>query len=61
MKTVTVRWTDGMMETFECMEVRFGCDLLWMRLSTGGNRHIPLRSVRWFSETPESHEPRDAP
>lgn len=55
--TVTVRWWDGYMETFECTEVRFGCDLLWMRLADGKNRHIPLRHVRWFSLKQESHEP----
>ena len=53
---VNTRWHDGYLETFECSEVRFGSDLLWMRLSSGKNRHIPLRSVRWFSTTPESHE-----
>lgn len=55
--TVTVRWWDGYMETFDCTEVRFGCDLLWMRLADGKNRHIPLRHVRWFSLKQESHEP----
>ncbi len=54
---VTVRWWDGYMETFECTEVRFGCDLLWMRLASGQNRHIPLRHVRWFGLSKESHEP----
>lgn len=53
---VTVRWFDGYLEMFECDEVRFGSDLLWIRLSNGQNRHIPLRHVRWFSQTPESHE-----
>ncbi len=53
---VTVRWHDGMLESFECQEVRFGSDLLWVRLKDGENRHIPLRSVRWFSQNPESHE-----
>lgn len=53
---VTVRWNDGYKETFECEEVRFGCDLLWMRLTNKKNRHIPLRQVRWFSTVPESHE-----
>lgn len=57
MITVNVRWFDGYLETFECSEVRFGSDLLWMRLSDRKNRHIPLRNVRWFSSTPESHEP----
>lgn len=60
--TVSVRWWDGYLEKFEATEARFGSDLLWMRLAEGGNRHIPLRSVRWFSLTPESHErtPPDA-
>jgi hypothetical protein len=56
MITVNVRWFDGYLEVFECMECRFGSDLLWMHLSDGVNRHIPLREVRWFSVSPESHE-----
>lgn len=55
---VTVRWWDGYLETFEATEVRFGCDLLWMRLANGSNRHIPLRQVRWYSMGIESHEPK---
>lgn len=55
---VTVRWWDGYLETFEATEVRFGCDLLWMRLVNGSNRHIPLRQVRWYSTSIESHEPK---
>lgn len=54
--TVTVRWFDGYIEEFEATEVRFGSDLLWMRLRNGKNRHIPLRSVRWFGMTVESHQ-----
>lgn len=54
--TVTVRWFDGYMEIFEATEVRFGCDLLWMRLKDGNNRHIPLRQVRWFGMSVESHQ-----
>ena len=53
---VTVRWHDGYIEQFEAEEVRFGCDLLWIRLIDGANRHIPLRSVRWFGLKVESHE-----
>lgn len=53
---VTVRWWDGYMEEFEATEVRFGCDLLWMRLANGQNRHIPLRQVRWYGMTEESHQ-----
>jgi hypothetical protein len=52
---VNVRWHDGYLETFEATDVRFGCDLLWMRLSNRTNRQIPLRSVRWFSTSQESH------
>lgn len=55
MNIVNVRWNDGMLETFEVTEVRFGSDLLWLRLSNGQNRHIPLRQVRWFSTSIESH------
>lgn len=53
---VNVRWWDGYLEEFEATEVRFGSDLLWMRLTTGQNRHVPTRHVRWYSTTPESHE-----
>ena len=58
---VTVRWWDGYLETFEATEVRFGCDLLWMRLANGKNRHITLRMVRWFGMSEESHEPEGKP
>ena len=53
---VSVRWHDGYLEEFEAAEVRFGSDLLWMRLTDGKNRHIPLRSVRWFALSKESHQ-----
>ncbi len=56
MKKVTVRWWDGYLEEFECEEVRGGCDLLWLKLSSGANRNIPTRNVRWWSQYPESHE-----
>lgn len=55
---VNVRWLDGYLEVFEVLEARFGSDLLWLRLTDGGNRHIPLRQVRWFSLSKESHEVR---
>jgi len=54
--TVTVRWFDGYMEEFEATEVRFGSGLLWMRLTNGANRHIPLQQVRWFGMSNESHQ-----
>lgn len=57
---VTVRWFDGYLESFECSEVRFGSDLLWMRLTNGQNRHIPVRQVRWFGMSKESHGPGDS-
>lgn len=47
---VVVRWHDGLKEEFEASEVRNGSDLLWMRLTSGETRYIPLRSVRWFSK-----------
>ena len=53
---VTVRWHDGYMEEFSATEVRFGSDLLFLRLADGKNRHIPLRSVRWFGLSKESHQ-----
>lgn len=53
---VTVRWWDGYKEDFRATEVRFGSDLLWMRLEDGNNRHIPLRMVRWFGTSIESHQ-----
>lgn len=53
---VSVRWHDGYLEEFKATEVRFGSDLLWIRLVDGKNRHIPLRSVRWFGMTQESHQ-----
>lgn len=53
---VTVRWNDGYKEQFECSAVRFGSGLLWMKLTNGKNRYVPLEQVRWFSTNPESHE-----
>jgi len=55
MNVVNVRWFDGYHERFEAEEVRFGSDLLWIRLTNGENRHIPLRHVRTFSLSEESH------
>jgi len=52
--TVAVRWFDGYLEKFEATEVRFGCDLLFVKLPDNQNRHIPLRMVRWFSLNPYS-------
>ena len=59
MIVVFVRWHDGYCEKFICEQVRHGSDLLWLQLVTGQNRHIPLRSVRWFSVNPSSREPRN--
>lgn len=44
---VRVTWWDSYKEEFECTEVRYGSDLLWMRLTDGKNRHIPTRHIRW--------------
>jgi len=52
---VNVRWFDGYLEAFMCQEVRQGGSILWMRLTNGENRTVPLREVRWFSTDPESH------
>lgn len=54
--TVTVRWFDSYLEEFEATEVRFGSDILFLRLVDGKNRHIPLRQVRWFGMSQESHQ-----
>ena len=54
---VTVVWWDDYTETFNCTEARSSCDLLWMRLENGANRHIPLRQVRWFSTSTADVEP----
>lgn len=54
--TVTVRWFDGYLEEFHATEVRAGSDFLWMRLVAGPERQIPLRQVRWFSRSIESHQ-----
>lgn len=56
MKIVNIRWFDGYIEKFECDEVRFGAYLIWMRLISGQNRHVPISQVRWYSIDPESHE-----
>jgi len=56
--TVNVRWFDSYLETFEASEVRFGSSYLWLRLTDGQNRHIPLHQVRWFSLSVESHAKR---
>lgn len=53
---VTVRWWDGYKEDFRVTEIRFGSDLLWMHLEDGNNRHIPLKMVRWFGTSIESHQ-----
>lgn len=53
---VTVRWFDSYLEEFEATEVRFGSDILFLRLADGKNRHIPLRQVRWFGMSIESHQ-----
>lgn len=53
---VTVRWFDSYLEEFKATEVRFGSDIMFLRLASGKNRHIPLRQVRWFSMSQESHE-----
>ena len=53
---VTVRWFDSYLEEFKATEVRFGSDILFIRLVDGKNRHIPLRNVRWFGMSVESHQ-----
>lgn len=45
--TVTVRWWDGYIETFEAKEVRAGAYLLYIKLDND-ERRIPLHQVRWY-------------
>jgi hypothetical protein len=52
---VNVRWWDGYLETFEASEVRAGGFRLWMRLTDGQERQVPLLGVRWWSQSIESH------
>ncbi len=54
--TVWVRWHDGYAETFDCKGARHSYALLWLELTSGQNRHIPLSSVRFFSVNPTSRE-----
>jgi hypothetical protein len=54
---VIVNWMDSYLEEFEASEVRFGSDLLWMRLSNGSNRHIPTRQVRLMEMTIKDNLP----
>jgi len=57
---VNVRWFDGYLEVFRCSQVRQGGEIIWMRLTNGQNRTIPLTRVRWFSTDPESHSGMEA-
>lgn len=47
--TVKVRWWDGYYEEFNIKEGRAGAYLLWLKLTDGSTRHIPLNQVRWYS------------
>jgi hypothetical protein len=53
---ISVRWWGGYLEEFECIDVRFGSDLLWLKLSEDQSRHISIRKVMWYSLNRESHE-----
>lgn len=56
MTKVTVNWWDGYIEEFSCSGVKFCPHILWMKLSNGENRYIPMTmGIRWFSLYPESH------
>jgi hypothetical protein len=56
MNIISVRWFDGYFEEFEASEVRFGGYIIWIRLTNGKERIIPLSQVRWFGQTIESHQ-----
>jgi hypothetical protein len=57
--TTVVRWLDSYAEEFECTEVRVGSHYIWMRLTNGENRQIPVVlpvvQVRHFSREPEDY------
>ena len=55
--TINVRWLDGLLESFQAIDVRLGGGLLYFELSIPKtNRHIPLCNVRWFSVNPPTRE-----
>ena len=55
-----VRWWDGYIENFRNVtEWRAGAYLLWIRLSTGHTKHIPLSQVRWFEPIPNEMPRQD--
>ena len=54
---VIVRWWDGYVEVFDnVVEWRAGAYLLWVKLSRGKTRHIPLQQVRWFEPIPSDKQ-----
>lgn len=52
---VIVRWFYGDLEEFDTTEVRLGSDMLFMRLTNGEKRQIPLRNVMWFGLSSSVH------
>lgn len=46
---IKVRWWDGYYEEFEAQKARAGAYLLWIKLTNGETRHIPLLQVRWYN------------
>ena len=42
---VSVRWFDSYYEEFECTEVRVDNTYLWVKLTDGGDRQIPVSQV----------------
>lgn len=59
MRVVNVRWFDGYLETFEVVNFRSGSDYIWVELSNGSNRWIPVQYVRWFSVCPDIKEVKE--
>lgn len=54
--TISVRWLDGLFESFAARQIRISETLIWLRLKDGANRSIPLSNVRWYAVYPECHE-----
>lgn len=52
---VCVRWFNGNYEEFECTEMLTGNYYLWLRLTNGQSRYIPIQQVKWYFQSPESY------
>jgi len=60
MYKVKVRWIDGFEKYYECVDMQFGRDNYWFKLSNGKEKWIPKEYVRHVTtlEMEESKESR---